>query len=263
MKTLIITILLLNVNLPVFAQDTATAASYGEDTSNARYTESRIHRPKFHAYPKLPAGSSALKDFIPVGWNVLDKVSKDLNGDKIPDLSMVLQYKDTVSELMPGNGEWENTPRILVLLFKEKENNGYRLALQNNHIIPRAGTGKQGGDPFEGLQVKNNVLTIGGDMGGEYSFRYINGDFYLVSAWTNGTKPTENQNSFDVSHNYDTFYYYKIDFLKSKATILKGLMDGGETQPREKTVSISKRPLLKLKNLTEFDEKKIFKGFIK
>ena len=49
---------------------------------------------------------------------------------------------------MPGNWEWENKPRTLVLMFKEKPQNNYKLALQNNYIITREGTGKQGGDPF-------------------------------------------------------------------------------------------------------------------
>jgi hypothetical protein len=241
---------------------------YGQDTTRKDYTveyrqtESRIERPKFHTYPKQPTTAKTLQSFVPKGWKVLDSVFSDLNGDKIPDLSLVLQYKDTVNERMPGNWEWENTPRILLLLFKEKYNNVYKLRLQNNFIIPRAGTGKQGGDPFQGLVVKNNVLTIGGEMGEEYNFQFLNGDFFLISASSNGRIPAKEQYSPET-YNYDTFYYYQINFLKKNVIVRKYLMDGDNSKPMEKQIFLPKQSLLRLRDLKEFDERKIFKGLFK
>jgi hypothetical protein len=253
--------------LPLFCSGQDTTFSKTDSVSGSshfdRIPEAGVERPKFSSYPGFSSRPRLLKEFVPVGWKVLDSVMSDLNGDNIPDLSLVLQYKDTVYEKMTGGWEWENTPRILLLLFKEKHENEYRLALQNNHIIPRAGSGKQGGDPFDGVHVKNNVLTIGGEMGGEYSFRYLNGDFYLISAWTNGIKSPVKQYSSHGAYNYDSFYYYKIDFLKSKVIIRKNLMNGEESKSGQKQMSIPKRSLFRLRNLNEFDERKIFKGFIK
>lgn len=265
MKKLSITTFLLLFTLLVYGQDTTNVATPGTRPavfhSSTGQRERTIERPKFHSYPKLPAVSKTVDNFIPKGWEILDSVLSDLNGDKVADLCLVIQYKDTVNEIMPGNWEWENRPRILVFLFKDKHSNGYKLALQNNHIIPRAGTGKQGGDPFDGLRVNNYVITIGGNMGGEYSFRFQNGDFFLISAWTNGRESPREQYSSDGTYNSDTFYYYKIDFLKGKVLSRKGLMDG-QTQPEQKEVTLSRRPHIRLRNLKEFDERVIFKGFV-
>ena len=250
-------------------------SGFGQDTTNYRidttkvnsYPEiagtTKVERPIFRTYPSFSRNPEPLNRFIPKNWKILDSVVSDLNGDKIPDLSLVLQHKDTVYEIRPGGWEWENTPRILLLLFKEKTNNLYRLSLQNNHIISRPGTGKQGGDPFDKLIVKNRILTLGGEMGGKYDFRFQDGNFYLISAWTNGRTRAKERYSADGAYNYDTFYYYKIDFLKSKVKIQKNLMNDDDRDLMEKEIYIRKRPLLRLKDIKEFDEKIIFKGFIK
>lgn len=220
MKILLATAFFLLTSCFSSGQDT-TSISNGYDAPLTMVAKKR----PFTSYPKFSNTPKTLKNFIPAGWSVLDSVRGNLDGDRVPDLCIVLQYRDTVTELMPGGWEWENRPRILLLLFQDKTKGLYRLALQNNHIIPRAGEGKQGGDPFDGLKLKNSLLTLEGIMGGGYDFRFQNGEFYLVSAWTNGRK---RKWSGDGSLEQETFYYYRIDFLKSKATVRTSRMDGEE-----------------------------------
>jgi hypothetical protein len=254
MKTLLLTAFFLLTSRLSTGQDT-TGTSNGYDAPRTV-----VDKLTFTDYPKLPTTPQSLKYFIPAGWNVLDSVRGDLDGDRVPDLCIVLQYRDRATDSRRERREWTETPRILLLLFKDKTKSLYRLALQNNHIIPRAGEGKQGSDPFDGLKLKNRVLTLDGTMGGEYDFRFRNGDFYLVSAWTNGIRG--GVGSGDGTFRDPTFYYYRIDFLKSKVTIRTSRMDG-EEEAKEKEVSIAQRRLLRLKDLKEFDERKIFRGFIK
>lgn len=215
-------------------------------------------RRSFPRYPILPAASKNLNDLSPLGWELLDSVYSDLNSDLTPDLAVVLQYKDTVNEVMPGNWEWENTPRILALFFKDNKSNEYKLQVQNNYIIPRAGTGKQGGDPFSGIKIDNNGITIDGMMGGKYTFKYLHNDFYLTNASITKIEAATNEYDKQGTYNYDTIRQYRLDFLRNEAYVEKTLMQQ-ESKTRQLKYKLNKRPLISLKKLLELDELKLLK----
>ncbi|RYY99552.1 MAG: hypothetical protein EOO11_04540 [Chitinophagaceae bacterium] len=240
------------------AQDSTAVAAF--DSARASGDHGRDATPQrpyplFRKYPQPVAGTRPLAAFIPRGWTLQQSTEGDLNGDGLRDLALVLQYRDTVLERWPGGFEWEGRPRVLRLLFRSGA--GYRMAFQHNYILGRAGTGKQGGDPLGKLAVARGELELRGPMGGAYYFRYINDDFYLVRAWTNGTRG--GNASVDPATS-DTFYYVHIDYCSGRVRTELNALDG-EERPRSKSSrSIGRRPLLRLRDLFEFDERRLFRG---
>jgi hypothetical protein len=100
-------------------------------------------------YPQLPLKGSQINDFVPAEWEVIKEISGDLNDDKVADTVLIIKGTDaklitktepTVGKIVKDEktGETEflldGNPRILVVLLKEKD--GFKLAEQNNSLIP-------------------------------------------------------------------------------------------------------------------------------
>lgn len=119
---------------------------------------------------KPPAGSAA---FISKGYELLDYETGDLNGDGRKDVVLVLKRagEDTLDMDDPNNA------RPLLLLTRQS-NNKLTLAARNDELIMCRQCGGIFGDPYEGITVGKNMLTInfyGGSAwrwGMEYQFRY-------------------------------------------------------------------------------------------
>ena len=92
---------------------------------------------QFH-YPILPAVTHSIDGFKPQQWTVTDTAFGDLNKDGLEDMALVLEYKDTVMEVLPpGSIAKPSIPRILVIVFKLREGE-YSLAAQNNLFLLRS-----------------------------------------------------------------------------------------------------------------------------
>lgn len=122
-------------------------------------------------YPKLSATGAKIDDFVPQGWKIIQQKEGDLNGDKLDDAVLVLKGTDPkfINKSEPLFGEavtdektgetkfiMDSNPRILAVLLKEK--NGYKLAAQNDSIIPFLDY--PSGETIRSIAVENGDLNI-------------------------------------------------------------------------------------------------------
>lgn len=128
----------------------------------------------------LPKKANNIEAFIPKNYDTLATTIGDLNKDGLPDIAMVLAHQKEITY------EMETEPaRLLVILFKNK--NGYQLADVSDQAVMCRHCGGVFGDPFEGISILNNVLTIshyGGSAwrwGYNHKFKFQKNDFYLIA----------------------------------------------------------------------------------
>lgn len=94
----------------------------------------------------------AYKKFIPAGYEVRDAVRGDLNGDRIPDLVLVLQPKAAGSSDTPE-------PRPFMILLGDSYHQ-LSLAVTNKDVILPADIGGTQGDPYVSTTIDNCSFTI-------------------------------------------------------------------------------------------------------
>jgi hypothetical protein len=118
----------------------------------------------------LPAEA---KQFVLKGYEMLDYITGDLNGDKRPDAVLILkvQGEDTLMDTD------FSVKRPLILLLRGS-NGKLSLAKRNDNMMLCRQCGGAFGDPYAGTSIKNNTLIInfyGGSSwrwGYEYTFSY-------------------------------------------------------------------------------------------
>ncbi|OCX51886.1 hypothetical protein BEL04_17945 [Mucilaginibacter sp. PPCGB 2223] len=193
-------------------------------------------------YPTITSTGKTIAAFVPKGWKIKSKAIGDLNGDKTADIALILEYRDTVSEIRSDHDTLTgNHPRVLVVLFKNGDN--YNLAIQQNTFILREheGTG-MGEDPYDEPEITKGLLIINFQLLREhlqYKFRYQSNDFYLIGAEDHG-----------VDHN--DLYGWSYNFLTKKA-----VHDSGESTENIKAKNkreILTIPFINLKKLSELKQ---------
>jgi hypothetical protein len=131
----------------------------------------------------LPSKGTAYTDFIPKGFDTLQYgfVKGDLNKDGREDVAMALFNKEAEEK----HGEYDGGPaRLLLILFNN--GNGYSLTERSSNAILCYNCGGAFGDPFAGVWIKNNVLTIDHYGGASWrwaynhKFRYQSGTFQMI-----------------------------------------------------------------------------------
>jgi hypothetical protein len=162
------------------------------------------------SFPVIKSSGKSITEFIPENWLLIAADTGDLNKDKQEDIVLIIETKDTVSEMQynADNGKWDQPsdtkPRILIILFQR--NNEYKLALRNNDFILRMDEGGVWGDPLDEVSVKNNVLTIAFFGGAStkwrntYKFRFQKNDWYLIGVTSgnyNSILGTMNENDYN------------------------------------------------------------------
>jgi len=139
------------------------------------------------SYPRISKLQKTAQEFVPPKWKLLDSIGGDLNGDRIKDVVVILEYKDTISEQRPNGFTIVTNPRILLIFFKSK-NGALELKLQHNTFLLRNNE-DMGTEAFPILAIKNKVLSIHYNLFHDYptyKFRYQNDDFYLIGATIKG-----------------------------------------------------------------------------
>ncbi|MES1160996.1 MAG: hypothetical protein ABUM51_09585, partial [Bacteroidota bacterium] len=91
------------------------------------------------SFPTFNQPVKSTNELLSPHWTLKDSASGDLNGDQQPDVALVLENADTVTETRPDGAENTGKPRILLILLREAGNQGYKVALQNNTFILRDG----------------------------------------------------------------------------------------------------------------------------
>ena len=164
-------------------------------------------------YPVCNKSSAVADELIPENWNFKNSATGDLNGDNVPDLAMIIEYKDTIQEVRPDSSVNEGSPRILLLYFKNPKSGNYELALQNNTFIVRYNEGGMDPEPHCDLSITHKVLDVSFDFlrsPVEYKFRYQQNDFYLIGFNSVGVTG-EDMEIWDMN-----FSTKKIKFEKGK-----------------------------------------------
>lgn len=118
--------------------------------------------------------------FLPAGYELLDYVTGDLNGDKKTDAILIARIpgEDTIIT--------SETKRPMLILIRQA-NGKLKQAKRNDEIIMCRQCGGVYGDPYDGVEIKGNgfaVVFYGGSSwrwGYTYTFGYKSGDWYLLS----------------------------------------------------------------------------------
>jgi len=132
------------------------------------------------AAPKLPSSGREIFDFVPEGWELLDDVETDFNGDGVRDFVGVLE-KVCVEEETD-----ESWPRVLFAVASD--GNRYLLDFQDENLIRTAWEGGVFGDPYLPLTAEGASFTthsFGGSAwkwSEDYTYTYKSGEWYLTMA---------------------------------------------------------------------------------
>jgi hypothetical protein len=198
-----------------------------------------FNRPQNSDYPNLPKSGKSINDFVPKNWETVGKAPGDLNGDKLEDCALVI--KANLSKFLNkndglGSNPFDTNPRILVILFKDKD--GYRIAEQSNTFIisPDSPTMSE---PFQEVKIKNGVLELSFELfssagswsmtSSSYRFKFLNGEFVLIGA----DKTDSMRNSGEMeSRSYN--------FLTSKLKVSTGNFSSDREKVRWKTYRLKK-----------------------
>ena len=200
-------------------------------------------------YPIIKPTGHSITEFIPPGWIALDSAIGDLNNDKLADLALIIQSKDSVTITKSQDGSLDTVitqPRILLIAFKATIDDQYFLVEQNNSFILNHDDPIMD-DPYQTLEINNRILQIGfhiwQSMGSytvtntKYKFRYQSKEFVLVGA---------DDNSYSRSTGEIDDYSY--NFLAKKVKISSGDNISGDSEKRKvkwKSIDIKKLKTLK------------------
>ena len=153
------------------------------------------------SYPSFNKSVKTIDDLLTSDWTLKDSSAGDLNGDNIPDLVIVTEWKDTIEELRPDNTVNVGSPRILLIFFKNSKTGNFDLVLQHNTFIIRYGEGGMDPEAYGKVSIKNKVLDIFYSLvhgEADYKFRYQQDDFYLIGAMNSGVGGGQ-INSWDIN----------------------------------------------------------------
>ncbi|GAB2536063.1 hypothetical protein [Rufibacter soli] len=151
--------------------------------------------------PVFPSSGKSTQSFLLPNWRLKTSAQGDLNGDKVPDLALVVELQDTIQESRPDGSENLGSPRVLLILFKNPQTGLYEKAAQHNTFILRYGEGGMDPEPFGQISIKNRVLEVSFDYlrsNAAYKFRYQQNEFKLIGATINSIS-RDQVNCWDIN----------------------------------------------------------------
>lgn len=169
--------------------------------------------------PKISPMSRQLTDFVPPGYRIVrnGQATGDLNHDSHPDVALVLGSvaEDTIQS------EDDLPARQLLVLFGTPT--GYTLAAQSTKAVwCKACSGN--GDPFDGLSIKQSILLIKHDTGGNWGhrqinkFRYQQGAFYLIGETQEYSRHAPDCDKLPYPPRYD---YKESNFVTGEYDVIR------------------------------------------
>lgn len=105
--------------------------------------------------PLLPDTGKKFEDFVPEGWEILDRAELDFNEDGMPDYVGVLEVASIEIE---GYWMYQDYPRILFAIASDGAG-GYRLDFQDINLIRTRDEGGVFGDPYQPLTAEGASFT--------------------------------------------------------------------------------------------------------
>jgi len=200
-------------------------------------------------YPAIKQKGFSIRDFVPVGWRILDTAFGDLNRDYLDDYAIILQHCDSVA-LVKKDENIEDTvltqPRILLILFKNSVNDSLYVVEQSksfilNHDDPAME------DPYQSTKIDKGLLQIEFhlfyNMGSwyvnniSYKFHYRNNQFVLIGA--------DKWSFHRATHDFEEYSY---NFLTKKRSLVTGNEKKGTKLIKWKPLNIKKLKTLKTFN---------------
>jgi hypothetical protein len=179
-------------------------------------------------YPTLTKAAASAQGFVPKGWKLERVIKTELNGDRRPDLLMLLQQYDPKNIVPNPNGlgvdPLNSNPRMLAVAFGQTR--GYKLMTQNHTVIPRRDSPTID-DPFDGLSSKDRKFKV--EIGffasagswtvlrTSFLFRYQNGCFRLIGF-----------DSIDFHRASSEFTEISVNYLNARVKTTKGVESKGE-----------------------------------
>lgn len=133
--------------------------------------------------PALPAMGSKLSDFVPEGWELMDSVELDYNGDGITDYVGV---QEVPYDEEKGGGRYDSADFRILFAIASEGPGQYRLDFQNENLIHTWDEGGPFGDPYEPLTAEGNSFTTSAYGGSAwkwsetYTYTYRDGTWYLT-----------------------------------------------------------------------------------
>ncbi len=99
--------------------------------------------------------AAKLSEIIPDGYSIKDSVSGNLNNDQYNDLIMVLKRTDEDSLALINES---TVKREMIILYGMA--NGYSVIARNMNAVYCVNCGGVMGDPYEGISIENQTITI-------------------------------------------------------------------------------------------------------
>ncbi|HMI78785.1 MAG TPA: hypothetical protein VK484_08320 [Ferruginibacter sp.] len=190
------------------------------------------------SYPTLNQTGKNINDFVPAGWVIHATAAGDLNKDKLNDIVLVLQYKDSIRSVK-GDDRQDTVitrPRILAIILKDTVKY-YVLAEQSNSFILNHDNPAMD-EPLTGIKIENGILQIGFtgfyNMGSwyttnsSYKFQYRDKQFVLIGV--------DRYSIHRASLDYEAYSY---NFLTKKRKLIKGNEKKDTKESSSKPVNIT------------------------
>lgn len=218
----------------------------GKDTVPTKDTVQTSVKPVAVAQTELKTNPL---EFIPQGYELFSRCEGDLNKDGKPDV--VLMIKGTEKSKWVDDeyrGRLDRNRRGLVILFKR--DGGYELIAENDECF--SSENEDGGvyyAPELSLEINKNTLVLHYAHGRygywQYIFRYQNNDFELIGYYGSSNRGPIVVNITDVNFSTRTCVYK--DNINSDD-------DEAEEKFKVKTIKFKRKDLIKLSEITDFDE---------
>jgi hypothetical protein len=185
-------------------------------------------------YPSLPKTADSAERFVPSGWGIEVEEKGDLNGDRRPDLLLVLRQEDQANIVLndpmsPGAREWDANPRILAVALALKKG-GYELALQNDEFIPRYDNPCID-DPFGFADISEGMMRIGLHLWANAGTWYTS-DTAFVFRYSGRAFRLARYESYTTKRNTGETWDLAVDYASRKASLTLGSFSDDEVEDR-------------------------------
>jgi len=177
-------------------------------------------------------------------WDVLQKVSDDLNKDGHNDFALILQSKDSIPEKRCTACKLLKTkPRIIVVLLNQHD--GEKVIIQNNKFIARSDEGGMLPNLGAELTIENGLMTIYYQYtraNQSYTFEFKNDQMEIISAESNGVH--------SASGNFENDNY---DFKKGELISKTGNISQEKVNTKIIKIDIKPKTLSEFKKMYDWE----------
>ena len=219
----------------------------------------------FYAFAEnFPQKAKSINDFVPKGWKILKDengsnfIAKgDLNKDKLEDVAIIIEKNDKKNIKKNDNfgpNELNLNPRILLILFKEKDGTYSLVAKNDKGFIKSEGSEDNPAlmDTLSDICIKKNVLKITPNYfmsagswntsSDTYIFRFQNNVFELIGYESDSYMRNTGEEE-KVSINFST--------NKVKSTTGGNMFEDAKDKPKDKWRNIKFEKKYILDEMTE------------